>query len=85
MIVMKKDIASGEYKKVDPIMNPGTENFKIEDYITEGMDFYNIHVDHHIPLSSAKNEQELIDLCHYTNCKPMFAIDNIRKGSTILS
>lgn len=57
----------------------------IESQFTEGMDFYNIHVDHHIPLSSAKNEQELIDLCHYTNCKPMFAVDNIRKGSTILS
>src|SRR5690606_16706629 len=38
------------------------------------------HVDHIIPLDSAKTEEELIKLCHYTNLQPLWAIDNLRKS-----
>lgn len=42
------------------------------------------HIDHIIPLASAKNADELSKLCHYTNLQPMWAIDNIKKGAKIL-
>lgn len=42
------------------------------------------HIDHIIPLSSAKTEEEIYRLCHFTNLQPMWALDNIKKGSKIL-
>lgn len=39
------------------------------------------HIDHVIPLASAKTEEELISLCRYTNLQPLWATDNIRKGA----
>lgn len=38
------------------------------------------HIDHIIPLSSCKNEQDMIELCHYTNLQPLWAIDNLKKS-----
>jgi len=42
------------------------------------------HIDHIIPLSSAKTEEELYNLCHFTNLQPMWAEENLRKGSKII-
>lgn len=42
------------------------------------------HIDHIIPLSSAKTEEELHNLCHYTNLQPLWAFDNLSKGAKIL-
>ena len=41
------------------------------------------HIDHIIPLSSAKTEAELLKLCHYRNLQPLWATDNLSKGSKI--
>lgn len=41
------------------------------------------HIDHIIPLASAKTEQRLIELCHHTNLQPLWASDNMSKGSKI--
>ena len=38
------------------------------------------HIDHRIPLSSAKTTKDLEKLMHYTNLQPMWAIENIKKG-----
>ena len=39
------------------------------------------HIDHIIPLASAKTEADVIRLNHYTNLQPLWAVDNIRKGA----
>jgi hypothetical protein len=39
------------------------------------------HIDHIIPLSSATTEEEVYKLNHYTNLRPMWGSDNIRKGN----
>jgi hypothetical protein len=60
----------------------------IEKQFTEGMSWdllgKHIHIDHIIPLSSAKNENELYELCRYTNLQPLWAEDNLKKSNKIL-
>lgn len=38
------------------------------------------HIDHIIPLASAKSEEDVIRLNHYTNLQPLWAEDNLRKS-----
>jgi len=45
---------------------------------------YGWHIDHIIPLSSAKTEEEIIKLCHYTNLQPLWAEENLAKSNKIL-
>jgi len=59
----------------------------IENKFIDGMNWGNYgewHIDHIIPLSSAKTNEEIIKLCHYTNLQPLWAIDNIKKNNKIL-
>lgn len=56
----------------------------LESLFKNGMNWENQgmwHIDHIVPLSSAKNEEELFKLCHYTNLQPLWAKDNIIKGN----
>lgn len=58
----------------------------LENLFNGGMSWDNYgewHIDHIIPLSSAKNEEELIKLFHYTNTQPLWAKDNLKKGKKI--
>ena len=62
----------------------------LEKQFTDGMSWenhglYGWHVDHIIPLSSAKTEEEIYELCHYTNLQPLWAEDNLKKGVKIKS
>ena len=59
----------------------------LEFRFTDGMNWDNYgkwHIDHIIPLSSAKNKDEVYKLCHYTNLQPLWAEDNIKKSNKIL-
>jgi hypothetical protein len=37
------------------------------------------HIDHIVPLASAKTEEELIKLLHYSNLQPLWASENYKK------
>jgi hypothetical protein len=63
-----------------------TVKLYIQNKFTEGMNWENQgewHIDHIKPLALAKNKEELILLCHYTNLQPLWALDNIIKSNKI--
>ena len=45
---------------------------------------YGWHLDHIIPLSTAKTEEDVISLNHYTNFQPLWAKDNLNKSDKII-
>jgi len=56
----------------------------IEDQFIEGMSWDNHgkwHLDHIVPISSSKTEDDLIKLNHYSNFQPLWAFDNLSKGN----
>lgn len=58
----------------------------LESQFKDGMTWENRgewHIDHIIPLASAKTEEEIIALCHYTNLQPLWAFENLSKGARI--
>lgn len=75
-------------KKTNEIV--GLDNTKFKNYIeskfTDGMTWENYgkwHLDHIIPISEAKNIEELYSLNHYTNFQPLWAEDNLKKWKKI--
>ena len=44
---------------------------------------WSIHIDHIIPLATADNASDVLRLNHYTNLRPLWALDNMRKGARI--
>lgn len=64
------------------------EQFKnhLESKFQEGMNWNNYsyrgwHIDHIIPISLAKTEEDIIKLSHYTNLQPLWAKDNLIKSN----
>lgn len=58
----------------------------LESKFKKGMTWANMnkwHIDHIIPISSARNESELMHLCHFSNLQPLWATENIRKRDRI--
>lgn len=60
----------------------------IENQFTDGMSWDNYglfgwHIDHIVPLSSVKTEEDLYKLCHYTNLQPLWAKDNWSKSNKL--
>jgi len=69
----------------DPIfLKEYLENKFTDDMTWDNYGFYGWHIDHIIPLSSSKTEEEVYKLCHYTNLQPLWAIDNLKKGSKLI-
>jgi hypothetical protein len=61
----------------------------LEKQFKDGMSWENYgyegwHIDHIIPLSSAKNKDEIYKLCHYSNLQPLWAVENLKKGNRII-
>jgi hypothetical protein len=78
-------------KKIFQIIGCTPEELKIyiEKQFKEGMSWENHHldgwhIDHIIPLSSAKNEEDINELCHFTNLQPLWSVENYKKGKKIL-
>lgn len=73
------------------IVGCSPENLRdfLEKKFVDGMSWENYgrngwHIDHIIPLSSAKTEEEIYKLCHYTNLQPLWEKDNIKKSNKII-
>ena len=61
----------------------------IESKFKDGMTWNNHglhgwHIDHIIPLNSAKTKEEIEKLFHYTNLQPLWAKENLSKGDSII-
>lgn len=61
----------------------------IESQFTDGMSWdlvgRHIHIDHIVPLASASTEEDIYRLNHYTNLCPLWASDNLAKGSKLVT
>jgi hypothetical protein len=73
------------------ILGCSPEDLKIhlEKQFKEGMcwdnyGYYGWHVDHKIPLDSAKTEGDVYKLCHYTNLQPLWRKDNSKKSNKLI-
>jgi hypothetical protein len=62
----------------------------LESQFKDGMSWENYgtrgwHVDHVVPLSSAKTLDDLARVLHYTNLQPLWAKENLSKGARVAS
>ena len=76
--------------KTEQILGCTIEEFRlyIQSKFKEGMSWDNYglngwHLDHIIPISFAKTEEDIIRLNHYTNFQPLWAEDNLKKSNKI--
>lgn len=81
--------AIGKKNRTEIILGCSFEELKIhlQNKFTQGMCFDNYgqwHIDHIIPVSYAKTEEEIIKLNHYTNLQPLWAVDNLKKSNKLL-
>lgn len=76
--------------KTQKILGCSFDEFKfhIESQFKEGMCWENHgkwHLDHIIPISSSKSEEEVYKLNHYKNFQPLWAFENLSKGNKIIT
>ena len=87
--ILKAKKITTKHKSLD-LIGCTTQDLKshIEKQFKKGMTWGNHknngwHIDHIIPLDIAKNEEELIKLCHYTNLQPLWASENRKKSNKL--
>lgn len=85
-----KAVGEKKCRSTEKILCISLEEFKtyIESKFKDGMTWENYglrgwHLDHIIPLSTAKTKEEVIALSHYTNFQPLWWRDNICKSNKI--
>jgi hypothetical protein len=86
-----KRSCNGEFiksKKTEEILGCTLEEFvkHLQSKFTEGMTLENYsewEIDHIIPLASAKTEEEIHKLNHYTNLQPLWKSDNRSKSDKL--
>jgi hypothetical protein len=85
-------IIGGKKNKTFEYLGCSPQELKLflENKFSDGMSWDNYgkfgwHIDHIIPLSSAKDIEELKKLFHYSNLQPLWWEDNLKKGSKILT
>jgi hypothetical protein len=89
--LIRKTLRQGGFSKNSrshEILGCSFEFFKayIEQRFLPGMSWENRsewHLDHIIPVSSAKTEKQLLKLNHYTNLRPLWAKDNLSKKNRV--
>jgi len=81
-----------KFSKTREILGCEINEFKIhlESFFLDGMSWKNYgkdmsgwQLDHIVPVSTAKNCEDLIRLNHYTNFQPLWALDNLKKSNKI--
>ena len=77
-------LSSGDIKCIGTTTYEEYKNH-LESQFTEGMNWDNLGlggwvVDHRLPNSAGKTEEEVLILNHHRNLQPMWAKDNIIKG-----
>lgn len=66
--------------------NYATVKDHIESLFVDGMSWDNHgdwHIDHIVPLASARNNEEIIKLFHYKNLQPLWKEDNLKKSDSL--
>lgn len=76
--------------KTVEILGCSFEEFRthMERQFTKGMSWdliSKIHIDHIIPISSAKTGEDVVRLFHFSNLRPLWAVDNMKKGARIIT
>lgn len=84
-----KRIQSSKSQRTEAIIGISLPDFlaHIERQFLKGMTWENRsewHIDHIIPLATAKTEEDVIRLNHYTNLRPLWAKDNLAKSDKVL-
>lgn len=90
LMIFLKRINSKKVHKFDKYIGCSKQELKqyLESKFQEDMSWNNYgvhgwHIDHIIPLSSAKNEEEIYQFCHYSNLQPLWAKENIKKSNKV--
>lgn len=83
-----RDRGYSKKSKTKDIIGCDLSFFKIhiESQFVDGMNWLNRgqwHIDHIIPLASAKSQEDIVRLNHYTNLRPLWALDNLKKGAKV--
>lgn len=79
----------GKSAKAEEIIGCDWETLKshIERQFAKGMTWENRsewHIDHIVPMASAKTEGDVLRLNHFTNLRPLWAIDNLKKSNSAI-